>query len=299
MPPPYVSALRVYEPLAAFPADEQAAWRAYRQARTNGGAHAAAGGGAVTTGGDELTEERTVTWSAVGTGLAPRLDELAERASLLEHGGLILVCPWATKTRAARAALTAREGVPPVLADAMVPLPLTSAAERALGERDEPDSAEPRLHVLTATWGPPVRWFVLFDESEREVRELDAGSTNGTASVARRRRVVFRTEMSNARRRAARALAVLRRGLGEVSVVEATERTARWLEEFHPRSVVELDYGPVADLFDDDALAEDTSAADVAAALAALGNGDGAAAGEAYERVSERWRAIQAHERAN
>lgn len=286
MPPPYVSALRVYEPLAAFPDAEQAVWRAYQQARGNG----RTGDGAVATGGDELAEERSVTWSAVGTGLAPRFDALSEQASILEHGGLTLVCPWATKTRAARAALSAREGVPPLLADAMIPVPLMSAAERALAELPDPDE-EPRLHVLTATWGPPVRWFVLFDQSEREVQPVDGADG--------RRAVLFRTEMSNARRRAARALAVLRRGLGEVSVVEATERTARWLEEFHPRSVVELDYGPVADLFDEDALAGDTSAADVTSALAALGDGDGTAAGKAYERVTERWRAIQAQERAN
>ena len=58
----------------------------------------------------------------------------------------------------------------------------------------------------------------------------------------------YRTEISKARRRAHRALSVLRRSVGDVPITEAVEESARWLEEFHPRSVVELDYGGLAAL---------------------------------------------------
>jgi hypothetical protein len=48
-----------------------------------------------------------------------------------------------------------------------------------------------------------------------------------------------------------------------------------------------------------DRLVEDHSAADVAEGLAALREGDSAAAGEAYERLTERWRAVRELQFAN
>jgi hypothetical protein len=42
-----------------------------------------------------------------------------------------------------------------------------------------------------------------------------------------------------------------------------------------------------------DVLAEDRSAADVAEGLSALRDGDSARAGEAYERLTERWRRVR------
>jgi hypothetical protein len=135
----------------------------------------------------------------------------------------------------------------------------------------------------------PVRWFALFADEERTL-----------VLQSRGRSLTYRTEMSRARRRAARALSVLRRALGEeVGVVAAVESLARWLEEFHPRSLVELDYGGIVGLLDDDALRADHSAADVAAALAALAAGDGAEAGRSYERVMTRWRDTESAERVN
>ena len=44
------------------------------------------------------------------------------------------------------------------------------------------------------------------------------------------------------------ALSVLRKSLGDAPITEAVEEGTRWLEEFHPRSVVELDYGGLVDL---------------------------------------------------
>lgn len=67
----------------------------------------------------------------------------------------------------------------------------------------------------------------------------------------------------------------------------------RWLEEFHPRSLVELDYGGLVHALPAGQLAGDRSAADVAEGLAALGNGDSEGAGEAYARLAERWRAVR------
>ena len=41
---------------------------------------------------------------------------------------------------------------------------------------------------------------------------------------------------------------------------------ARWLEEFHPHSLVELDYGGLVHLMDDETLQADESVAELAAA---------------------------------
>jgi hypothetical protein len=94
-------------------------------------------------------------------------------------------------------------------------------------------------------------------------------------------------------------LSVLRRSIGDVPISEAVEESARWLEEFHSRSVVELDYGGMADILPDDTLRDDDSPALVAAGLAALATGDADAATTAYEKLVDRWRAIQLLERSN
>jgi hypothetical protein len=73
----------------------------------------------------------------------------------------------------------------------------------------------------------------------------------------------------------------------------------RWLEEFHPRSLVELDYGGLVHLLDDAELKQDESARDIADALAALAEGDAARAGGAYGRVTARMKALQGVESAN
>ncbi len=65
----------------------------------------------------------------------------------------------------------------------------------------------------------------------------------------------------------------------------------RWLEEFHPRSLVELQDGGCARL-PAGHLEDDHSAADVAQGIEASWLWDGAAAGEAYGRLVERWRSV-------
>ena len=82
-------------------------------------------------------------------------------------------------------------------------------------------------------------------------------------------------------------------------MAEAVEESARWLEEFHPRSIVELDYGGLAAVLPDDVLSEDDSPVLVAKGLAALAKGDADTATGAYEELVERWRAIQLLERCN
>jgi hypothetical protein len=188
-------------------------------------------------------------------------------------------------------------------------------AERAGAEHERWLTAhqDARAHMLTSRWVVPVRWFLPFHRDERRlqlgtparpsVREADTAAEPVAAAAAAvtalGRSLVYRTEMAQARRRTARALAVLRRAFDAGPVVGAVESLGRWLEEFHPRSIVELDYGGIVDLRSDAELRADDSVGDVAEALGAVADGDADNAARAYDRVIERWRIAHRVESAN
>ena len=140
---------------------------------------------------------------ALGAGWT-RLPDLPEDAYVLETDDTLLVCPWNLRVRVAEAALNAREGVPPVLADAFVPPVLAGLAKAVVDDWRSGarvlEQGVPRVHEQVATWGVPLRWFVFVDLGEREL-QLQPG----------RRALRYRTEISKARRRAHRALSVLRK----------------------------------------------------------------------------------------
>ncbi len=153
-------------------------------------------------------------------------------------------------------------------------------------QRWRAEHPEERPHILTSNWHVPLHWFAAFDPGEREVR------------LTGPRAMLYRTRMSAARRRMARALRTLRSAL-DGPVTEGAEQVARWLEEFHPRSYVELDYGGLVQLLTDSAMVEDTSAADVTDALSALRSGEAEWARECYDRVIRRWQTVRFLEQAN
>ena len=77
-----------------------------------------------------------------------------------------------------------------------------------------------------------------------------------------------------------------------------------WLEMFHPNSMVELDYGGLANylelaLAEEGGLEADTSIEDIQSSIAGLAVGDGALAGRGYERLVTRWRKVSAFESAS
>ncbi|HEY7223070.1 MAG TPA: hypothetical protein VH561_05565 [Micromonosporaceae bacterium] len=279
MPALSASYLRVYEPISAFDKQSQVYWRGYVH------------DGRAVTLAEGPGRQRTTVLEALGAHWS-RLPDLPDDAYVLQYGEHTLICPWNLRVRVAEAALQARDGVPPVLADAFVPPALVGVAQTVVSDWNSvarvSSYGAPRQHEQVATWNVPLRWFVLVSDEEREL------------SLERGRRVLrFRTEISKARRRAHRALSVLRRCLGDVPISEAVEESARWLEEFHSRSIVELDYGGLAELLPDDVLHGDDSPSLVSAGLTALANGDAETATASYERLVERWRAIQLLERCN
>lgn len=279
MPSLFASYLRVYEPLTAFDSPWRDYWRGYLDE------------GRQVAQVDGPAQQQAAVWAALGAGWS-RLPEFADEAYALEVDGTTLVCPWHLRPRVAEAALRARDGVPPVLADAFVPAGLAGQARLVAAEWHDGDgdgqAGAPRLHEQVATWGVPLRWFVFVDLSERELSLERPGRT-----------LRYRTPISKARRRAARALSVLRKSVGDAPITEAVEETAHWLEDFHPHALVELDYGGLTELMSDEELTADDSPGLAAAGLTGLSRADADVATEAYEKLVARWRDVQLRERRN
>ena len=279
----HVASLRVYEPLAAFAGEQRAHWEAY-----------AARGAAPSPAAAAVLEREAAVRALVGRAPAV-LPQVEEHAFVTEVDGVTLVCPWSTALRSLEGLEEFLADVPGPLLDAYVPRELAEGLDDAVDAHRlaHPDA---RPHQLTATWHVPLRWFVLVDAKEREVA-LGEG-TGGTRRLTGRS-LVYRPPMSRARRRVARALAVLRSSVEDGAVTAGVEDLGRWLEDFHPRALVELDYGGLVDLLDDAELQQDESARDVALALAALGEGDPQRAAAAYGRVMVRMKRLQSVESAN
>jgi len=83
------------------------------------------------------------------------------------------------------------------------------------------------------------------------------------------------------------------------AAVGEIEEVGWWLAEFHPRSLVELDYGGLVFLLGDEELRSDQSVAEVAAAVTGLETGELELAVALYRRLRERWRPLQATESAS
>ncbi|WP_037911024.1 hypothetical protein [Actinacidiphila yeochonensis] len=273
---PYAAYLRVYEPLAAFPEAERAHWLRYAEAGRERGAQ------------DELRQ------SLAGLVPVPPMPvpvHESREAFTAVIGDVVHVCPWRTRLRGWMALERLEGELPAPVLDAMLPpvVRRQAAADFEAWRERNPDA---RPWIRQAVWHVPVRWFVLVGDDEREYEPAGAGESK--QPVLR-----YRTPMVQARRRVARGLRVLKETLEESPLIDGLVDVGRWLEEFHPRSMVELDYGGLTQVVGPDRLAADRSAADVAEGLAALREGDSEAAGRAYERLTERWRAVRELQFAN
>ncbi|MFI9245851.1 hypothetical protein ACIGXF_25500 [Streptomyces sp. NPDC053086] len=271
---PYAAYLRVYEPLGAFPEPERRHWERYAR-RSERPSYQ-----------DEL--RRSLVDLLPTPPIAVPVHESGD-AFVLEVDGVVCVCPWRTRLRGWQALGDLAEELPPPVLDAVLP-PVVRRQATQDYERWLARNPDARPWIRTATWQVPLNWFVLVSDEERRYDE-------GTADVPPVLR--YRTPMVQARRRVARALRALKETVEEGPLIDGLVDVGRWLEEFHPRSLVELDYGGLVHVLPAGELEDDRSAADVAAGIEALRRGDGAAAGEAYGRLVERWRAVRDRRSAN
>ncbi|GAA3143867.1 hypothetical protein GCM10010466_38670 [Planomonospora alba] len=283
---PYAAYLRVYEPLTAFSPSEQVSWRAYAQApdrpRRAGALHA---------------EHGEAVARLVGIPPAPAPVHESPDAYLRRVDDVLYVCPWQSRLRSWLAFSRLRGTTPRVLMERFVP---PSIAEQTADDFDRfkrrAGSAALRTHIRTSTWHIPAPWFLPFDGGERWLALDGEAGAGGTTTT---RNLIYVTSMAHARRRVARALQIIRRRVGGIDITEEVEDVARWLEEFHPHSLVELDYGGIVHLMDDEELRTDQSVAELAAALTGLDTGEEELAAAMYRRVIARWRSIQLLESAN
>jgi len=275
---PYTAYLRVYEPLQAFPEPARARWRQY------------VGSGATLDriDGSQAEHREALAGLLATPPLLVPAHESADAYGLIVDGS-VLLCPLQTRLRCWSAIAETRDQLPPPITDVVLPPVVVQQAEADF-ERWRGDNPDEQPHILTNTWFVPLRWFVPFTQDERTVEFGGAGQA---------RTLYFRTPMVEARRRVARALRVLDRTVADGPIINGVIDLGQWLESFHPHSWLELDYGGLVHLLDDDALSEDESAADVAEALAALAAEDASTAAASYTRLMERWRAVQALERAS
>jgi hypothetical protein len=213
---------------------------------------------------------------------SPRDDAFA-----LEHAGRRYVCPRLPRFRMLEGLMAFRNAYQDPTASLLVP---QHAADRAARELEAILDRSPgtRSHILTAPFFVPLRWFSLFDAGERMLVEERGRLT-----------IRYRTPLRDAIRRVRRSVGVLEEAGFEDGIVEQVVDLQSWLEAFPSDGIVELDYGSVASLFSDAELVLDESAADIAASLDALEEGDYEEAGERYGSAASRWAHAQSLAYAN
>jgi hypothetical protein len=136
--------------------------------------------------------------------------------------------------------------------------------------RSESGTGPARLHIMASIWTVPLTWFVPFTPAERWLSLGDGRGRAGTAPTVSATRAV-----------------------GDLAEV------GRWLEDFHPYSLVELDYGGLVHLVSDDALCSDQSVAEIRAAIDGAARDECEVAVAMYMRARDRWRAFAEFEQAN
>lgn len=299
MPRPFVGYLRVYEPLSACDA------ALADQLRDNLDGHALTR--------STVGEHEEKLWLKSQIAMPPRLlpSELVDGAAAPALDVLVLqpaevptsntatvgpgplICPLDLRTRAAAALI----GFLATATDVVRIATLGDDVERARSHAAEVMSAPgaSAVHVISATWTIPLPWFAIVDPADRHVL-LSADRDSG---VEQDREVYWRCAMADARRRLARAYAITKQAIGEDGPATMLRDTGRWLERFHPHSAVELDYGGLVQLMDDEQLLEDTSAQDVWAILAAMENGESTELNVRFDKVHEFWAMLSARERFN
>jgi len=292
----YAAYLRIYQPVSAFHEPDRSRWAAY------------AASSARPRRSDSLMVEHAEAVRRAIT--APQVVVPAresEHAYVRRADGITYVCPWQTRLRCLLA-------YGRMLSETSAPLPGTIPAgqdDQAMAALARPEEAGPRrlsarLHILASIWTVPLTWFVPFAPAERWL-SLGRSRPAAAATASATRALVYTTPMPLARRRVARGLAALRRlparpGDAVLEPARAAGDLAgvgRWLEEFHPHSLVELDYGGLVHLVSDDALCGDQSVAEIRAAIDGAARGEYELAVAMYTRASSRWRAFAEFELAN
>jgi hypothetical protein len=262
--------LRVYQPLDAFQAEEQAHWERFLLAGAPRPLH-------------RIYRDRP---SRDGTGFL----ELAggEGADVRVVDGTTYVSPWRTRVRVLESLLAIRgsgsvpfEGAEGLVTDQRI---RRTGRELSRLRRRHPEAIP---FVQESPWHVPVRWFLLFEDDERGLRERGG-----------RFRLTYMTTVRRAKRRAERAIPTLQR-TELSSVAELIAGLHRWLTNFEGRSLLELDYAGLCDLMTWDELDDDHSARELQEAMGALSSEEFPRSADLYQAVLSRSAELRNHESMN
>lgn len=286
---PFSSALRVYEPLHAFPDEQREALLKAGQTASSRDAVENAellaslgritreGGDPFPTGRTDLVRVRSARNDVDPAAASPKDTAAAD-------GGDLLYCPSQLVLRAGLAANALMEGIHGPLAQLLIPEEqLDKHQERINQVKASGDS--PRVHTRASTWGIPFSWFSLFMEGDRQ----EVVESQGKIATVR-----VWTTLLEALERARYAVAHLALAAPDLDMLEELAQLTAWLERFDSASIVELDYGAVADK-----VHPDESPLDIRLGIECLAEGDMTGAAAAYRRLASRWIPIRQLARAS
>ena len=294
----YTAYPRIYEPVSAFHEPDRSRWAAY-----------AASVARPRRRDSVMAEHAEALRRAIAAPQVVVPERESEHAYVRHADGITYVCPWQTRLRCllANSRMLSATGAP---LPGTVPAGDDDQATAALARLEDAGPRGPsiRLHILASTWTVPLAWFVLFAATEPWLSlGPDRGRASARATVPSTRALVYTTPISRARRRVARGLTALRglpAGAGDAAwepprAAGDLAEVGRWLEDFHPYSLVELDYGGLVHLVSDDALCGDQSAAEIRAAIDGAARGEHELAAAMYMRAHSRWHTFAGFELAN
>lgn len=202
---------------------------------------------------------------------------MSEDAFVAEWRGKRYLCPRTPRLRMLEGVLAVRHAYTHLGGTTVIPERVAEAARTEL-DRIHSESPAARAHILTSAWHVPIRWFVPFLTSTKEI-------VGGPSSV----RVRYRCDQREAMANLDWAVAALS-GVDPMDhVVNEVRELRRWLGEFPTTSMVELDYWTVASMFSETDLVMDDSADEIRCAIHALERGNVLSAVRKYHRVTMRW----------
>lgn len=289
---PFSSSLRIYEPLEAFPPEQQRqllaeSGKAGSRAAVENAELQASLGRITRSGGDPFPTGRTdlVRMTRVPGRLGRHAAPEGTAKDKEEHdAGRLLYCPSQLVIRAGLAANALMDGVHSPLADLLIPVSQRDKHQIRIDRINAGEDAK-RVHTRASTWGIPFSWFSLFAESDRK----DVVEAEGRILTVR-----VWTPLTEALDRARFAVGHLALAAPDLDMLDDLTQLTEWLELFHVQSMVELDYGAVADkVYPDD------SPMDVRLGIECLAEGDMTGAAAAYRRLASRWIPIRQLARAS
>lgn len=270
---PYTAYLRVYEPPEAFPEPERSWWTAYAdRAGAPGRPDRIAAfdpGRAKPDGrlGHLGHTDRGPLAALPPGGMRRPPAQDSQNAYVRLFSERVYICPWRRRPR-------------------------SWAAFNALQEAPAAPVTPADPHIRESNWHVPFSWFASF---VREERALEFGG----AVTAPPRSLIYLTTLALARQRLTRASIAGELAMTDVSPFGDARSLQEGLSVFHPRSLVELDYGGLVHLMADDTLTADDSVGECAVALVALERGELELAVAMQLRLRTRWRAIRSLQSAN